>query len=669
MNSEEIIFALDIGTRSVVGIIGRQENSTFHILDVEIAYHPDRTMYDGQIHDVEGVVQVVKEIKKKLEERLGFPLQEVAIAAAGRALKTYRVQVDRLIDNDKQIDRSLSNNLEMEGLQIAQAMLEKDHDRKSTKYYCVGYTVVNYYLNDSIIGSLVGQKGYKIAADIIATFLPHVVVDSLYTVMDRVGLEVTSMTLEPIAAINVSIPPKARLLNLALVDIGAGTSDIALTKDGTIVAYAMASIAGDEITEELAKKYLLDFDAAETLKLNLRNSDMQNFSDIVGIEYRLKTGEILDAIAPAIQKLAKQITENILEYNGNSPSAVFLVGGGSQIPCLTEYLAENLSLPKERVVVRGTEIIQNVHFKDEKLQGPESITPVGIAVTAVKNREQNFLNVTVDGRKINLFNSRQLTVSDALVLISYNAKKLISSRGPSLNILVNNRSKVIPGEYGETGKVYLNGKLASLDSKINNGDEIIIEPATQGQEAAAVLRDVLPLQRSIFFNEQEVKLVDEIRLNGQEADQKVFLQEGDHLTCREINNLGELLDYLEYNYADYNFYVNGHLATLDYQLKNNDKIVSEEQSEVPLESAAIVEKSNLVAVPLPENMQTVTLTVNNESLTFQHDRKNLLLVDIFNYINFDMTKVQGQLELEINSNKASFTAPIKDGDIIRIYWT
>lgn len=662
---EEIIFALDIGTRSVLGIVGYQDNDTFNILDVEIIYHSERTMYDGQIHDIDGVVQVVKQIKKSMEEKLGFPLKEVAIAAAGRALKTYQVQVDRLIDNDREIDRSLVNNLEMEGIQIAQTMLENDGEKKNAKYYCVGYTVINYYLNDTVIGSLLGHKGNKIAANILATFLPHIVVDSLYTVMNRVGLEVMSMSLEPIAAINVSIPPKARLLNLALVDIGAGTSDIAITKGGAIVAYAMASVAGDEITEEMAQKYLLDFDSAENLKLNLKNSEIQTFTDIVGIEYELKTQEILDQISPAIQNLANQIGENILRYNEKAPSAIFLIGGGSQIPRLTDYLAEKLSMPKERIVIRGTEIIQNVRFNDDRLRGPESITPIGIAVTAVKNLQQDFLHVTVDNKKIKMFNAKQLSISDALILIGYNPKKLIAQKGPSLNLLINGTSKTINGEYGENGNIFLNGRLANLETKLNNEDDIIIEPATEGKEASAKVGELLPKAEIILFNETEIELLSDIRLNGEQANLDDSIREGDSLSYKQIKNLKDLVEFLELDYADYELYINNQLATLDCQLKNQDRVVSKERDlAISSSSPPPLEKE----LANTKNLQTVTITFNDQPLTFEHDRKTLMLVDVFNYVEFDITKVQGQIEIELNGNKASFMDPLKSGDTIRIYW-
>ena len=66
---------------------------------------------------------------------------------------------------------------------------------------------------------------------------------------------------------NVAIPEQYRLLNIALVDVGAGTSDICLTKDGSIVAYGMIPSAGDELTEIIAKEYLVDFASAEKIKL------------------------------------------------------------------------------------------------------------------------------------------------------------------------------------------------------------------------------------------------------------------------------------------------------------------------------------------------------------------------------------------------------------------
>ena len=99
----------------------------------------------------------------------------------------------------------------------AQAFMEELKQKNDTKYkfYCVGYSVVKYYLNDEVFISLEGHKANVIGCDIIVTFLPEDVVDGLYSAVGQADLAVANMTLEPIAAINVAIPENFRMLNIA----------------------------------------------------------------------------------------------------------------------------------------------------------------------------------------------------------------------------------------------------------------------------------------------------------------------------------------------------------------------------------------------------------------------------------------------------------------------
>jgi cell division ATPase FtsA len=112
------------------------------------------------------------------------------------------------------------------------------------------------------------------------------------------------------------------------VDIGAGTSDIAITKSGTVIAYAMVPIAGDELTETIAQHYLVDFNMAERIKLALgEDQDTIEFVDILDNKVTVKPDEVAEVIRPSVDELAKTITGKILEYNGGkAPNAVFLVG-------------------------------------------------------------------------------------------------------------------------------------------------------------------------------------------------------------------------------------------------------------------------------------------------------------------------------------------------------
>ena len=230
------VFGLDIGTRNVVGTVGyKTEDEKFIVVAQNIRQHETRSMLDGQIHDIGRVARTIGIVKKQLEEQLGEPLLEVCIAAAGRVLKTVTTHVEYEYAEETVVSGEDIHTLDLLGVEKAQEMLNEQNDTKY-RFYCVGYSVVKYYLNDEVFISLESHKANKIGEDIIVTFLPEDVVDGLYSAVGQAGLAVANMTLEPIAAINVAIPENFRMLNIALVDVGAGTSDISITKEGSIIA-------------------------------------------------------------------------------------------------------------------------------------------------------------------------------------------------------------------------------------------------------------------------------------------------------------------------------------------------------------------------------------------------------------------------------------------------
>ena len=184
----------------------------------------------------------------------------------------------------------------------------------------------------------------------VATFLPSEVVDSLYAVMQKAGLEVASMTLEPIAALNAAIPADLRLLNLALVDIGAGTSDIAVCRDGSVVGYTMATVAGDEITEALMRACLLDFPTAEAMKLELGRSKSVSFTDILGLEQTLPAEELFSLLDGPIQALADEIAQRICQVNGGPPLPGRRRGSA---PTLCARVAAALGIDSKRAALAG----------------------------------------------------------------------------------------------------------------------------------------------------------------------------------------------------------------------------------------------------------------------------------------------------------------------------
>ncbi|OPZ92508.1 MAG: Cell division protein FtsA [Firmicutes bacterium ADurb.Bin419] len=701
VNPEEVIFAMDIGTRTVIGIVGIQEKGKFKVLAADIIEHKSRAMMDGQIHDIAEVARVVKEIKESLEKKLGFNLSKVAVAAAGRVLKTSQVRVEIECDSTKEIDRELISSLEIEGIQKAQMQLDSElSGEDKTQFYCVGYSVINYYLNGYVISELSGHKGKKAGADILATFLPHIVVDSMYTVMGRVGLEIINLTLEPIAAINVTIPKELRLLNLALVDIGAGTSDIAITRNGSVVAYGMASIAGDEITERIAQHYLVDFNTAEKIKISISDkSDKVTFTDILNTKRNISVSEIVEVIKPSIEFLAQTISEKILEFNHKAPNAVFLVGGGSQIPGLTSSISSIMGLAEDRVVVRGRGDIAGIKYNSKKLAGPEAITPFGIAVTAQIQRGQDFMNVMVNGQNIRLFNSKKLIVADALILVGFSPAKLIGRTGKSINYELNGVKQTVRGEIGKSAEILVNDKLANLETVLSSGDNIVVTPAEDGRNAKLEVVDLIRNSGKInvSLNGTNITLEPKIFINGKAVDIKENIKDGDTVTIEEIVTIDDLLKVCEIDTSEFDITVNEATSVEGYVLQDSDVICytakSLQRNTTPgdlcngdgyyekdtdqlydgdnislytVDSAFSDEEQEIKDVlAVGKNLDII---VNGESKSIHSENSQFIFVDIFNYLDFDLSNPKGNIVLKLNGRKAGFTDVIKPGDIIDIYW-
>lgn len=655
---KNLMFALDIGTRSVVGILSRKEGDKYVIVDHEMMAHPDRAMFDGQIHDIGKVTEVVKSVVEKIELRNGFKLEQAAIAAAGRSLKTERALVDMDIDVTKEIDKTLTDSVDMQAIQLAQKNLSAIETSQS-EYYCVGYSVINYYLDQNMILNPIGHRGNMLSVEIIATFLPHIVVDSLYSVVHKAGLEVMNLTLEPIAAINVAIPKNLRLLNLALVDVGAGTSDIAISSAGSVVSYGMVSLAGDEITEKIAQTYLLDFNMAESLKIELINREQHDFVDILGAKHSLTTEVIMSEIEGTIRGITKKIANDLLELNKKAPSAIFCIGGGSQIPLFTEYLAEAVGLPKERVVIKSVDQLDILSFETSPLHGPEFITPVGIGVTAFEERDQDFIQVNVNESAIRLFNTKPLHVSDALILTGYSARSLISERGESYSVTIDGTEKVIRGDYGEPARILVNGALSALDTRINHKDQIVVIPAEKGDKRKVRLKEVVNMSTSVYLEGQEIKCIEAISVNGIHRTGDYILSEDDAIETIGVKSAKDLFELVELDPSQFTLY-NG-----ETPLKKDDVIRWGEKYYYRKK-----ENQSIQSVPLSQarEEENINVIINGEPVVIAKNANEVVFVDVFNHIDFDLTKPQGILNLKLNGERAQYTDILKHGDIIEIHW-
>ncbi|WP_339214266.1 cell division protein FtsA [Ornithinibacillus sp. FSL M8-0202] len=707
---EDYIFALDIGTRSVTGIILEKTDSTYTLVDYCMKEHKVRSMLDGQIHHVEEVANVINEVKTTLEASHG-PLRKVCVAAAGRSLKTITSSAVLELNQQPITEHETIKHLELSAVHAAQQKISSDetgHD--FSNYYCVGYSVLHYKIDEERIGSLIDQIGNHASVEIIATFLPRVVVESLLSALNRVNLEMDALTLEPIGAIQVLIPESMRRLNVALVDIGAGTSDIAITNTGTVVAYGMVPIAGDEITEAVSDTYLLDFPSAELTKRQLVTEGSATVADILGFETTITYENLVADIDNSIDRLASAIAEEILQLNGAQPKAVMLVGGGSQTPDLTTRLANKLQLPANRVAIRDIDAIQVLNKTDNLPKGPDFVTPIGIAIAAKQN-PIHYISLKVNEQTIRMFELKQLTIGDCLVQAGIEINKLYGKPGMASIISLNGKQITLPGEFGGAPTILLNNEPATVDSFVQNGDTIDITKGADGNQPIVKLQELvgdLPPVK-IKYNDATFELKSTYYVNNSHQTKDYIIQDRDTIEIRtprtikdfftmvSTEKLPEEKEFILYvnkqkinlGVAENQILINEKPATLHSKLKENDHLTVIPKT-IPTVNTLLqaMQKDYYVEITVLFNQQTVTLTQpqliikrakqrldlddelypNDQISIEEKNTEPFIFQDVFRYVDIDLSNANGNFVLTKNDQPTTFYEQIIAGDRLAIVW-
>ena len=643
-------FALDVGTRSLIGTVGIVEDNKFKVICEKYLEHEERAMIDGQIHDIDLVAKAVKKIVDEIQSELGIELKDVSIAAAGRFLKTINSEGIINLNIDDEITNEDVKSLELISLKAAENEINKTTEGK---LYCVGYSVKNYFLNGFVISNLVGHKGEEAKVETIATFLPRSVVDSLYSVMSKVGLRVNNLTLEPIAAIEAVVPQKLRLLNIALVDIGAGTSDIAISSKDSVSSYGMVPLAGDEVTEAIAQECLVDFNTAEYIKRNLLISDDITYTDVIGFENTIKSENILRSIKPIVRKIAEAIGGKIIELNANkSPSALFLVGGGAHTPGLINELSDIMNIPIQRIAIKDRKAIENC-ISDNDL-GSAGVTVLGIALTSIKNGNNDFIDVTLNGSEVTLFNSHNHSVMDVIIHAGINPNMLMAKNGKNLRYTLNGVKRVAFGERGRSPKIKVNGSIESLDKIIKSGDNIEIIYAISGSDANPKIINEIKGYNSKSFNldNKIINLEPIILVNENKESLDYFIKENDNVNIIRPSTIWDLKRYIINK--EVNIKKDSVTLSDNYIINENDNLITYE--EVNNEEEILKDTSE------------IEVSFNDSKIKL-HGKKDYIFFYIVNYFSFDLREAKGTINLMLNGNKVGYTEKLKDGDNVEVFWT
>ena len=336
-NSADYLLALDIGTEYVKALIAKKGKNTLKIVGVGKAHEAPTNMYSGAIADIEGVAQTCEEALAKAEEMAGVRASEVVIGIAGELIKGNTASIKyRRADASKPItDAEMENiikQVQQRAGERARREVAIETNNKDVEVRLINSALVSLRIDGYKVSNPIGFKGKEVVVQIYTAFAPLVHISAIERVCDELQLDLVTVAVEPFAVCSACLGDDVESNFSGIVmDIGGGTTDIAVVDDGGVEGTKMFSIGGRSFTHQISQKLGLSFEDAEKLKLLSESPKMKP-------EIRKKFDA---AIARNLDVWQSGVELAIEEFDQMEtlPNQIFLCGGGAGLAAIPELLA------------------------------------------------------------------------------------------------------------------------------------------------------------------------------------------------------------------------------------------------------------------------------------------------------------------------------------------
>ncbi len=388
MNDKNVIVGLDIGTTKVctiVGLVHPQPNAVDHVEIIGIGTHPSHGLKKGSVVNIE---KTVKSIQNSLEEaRLmsGVNIDRATIGVAGSHIYSFNssgvVAVKGHEITQEDVDRVL---------EAAKAVVIPS-DRETIHVIPQEFRVDN----TTGIKDPVGMCGVRLEAHVHIVTGSISLIQNLIKCVEATGIQAEHITLQPIASSRSVLSTEEKEMGVVLVDIGGGTTDIAIWKDGSLVHSQIIPVGGNHFTNDLAVALKIPHAEAERIKINHGSVLAEKLNQSAHITVQglsgTKSREVqLSLVAQVLGARAEElfgIIKNILDekgYNYDITGGLVLTGGGALIKGLQEL--------GEYITERPTKIGYPAPFggMTNLMQNPKFSTVLGLMLESKERNSFNF---------------------------------------------------------------------------------------------------------------------------------------------------------------------------------------------------------------------------------------------------------------------------------------
>ena len=362
IDQDNVILGLDIGTEFVKAVIAeKKKDNTLEIIGVGKAHQAMGNMYAGAIADIPAVISVCEKALSKAEEQAGVVSKATVVGIAGELIKgnTNTVRYRRKNGNKpiSEVEMELIiKKVQDNAGERARKEVALETDNPDVQVRLINSAIVSLTIDGYKVSNPIGFKGSELVIQFYTAFAPLVHISAIEKVCAELNLDLLAVAVEPFAVCRACLGDDLDSNFSAIVmDIGGGTTDIAVVDDGGVEGTKMFGIGGRSYTHQIANKLGLDFDTAERLKLNL-DRDLLSDPEITTIADAATANEIEEYLNndSRREKIEEAIDTNIevwlsgiaiaLEDFSNMealPNKILLCGGGAGLVRLQEALATN----------------------------------------------------------------------------------------------------------------------------------------------------------------------------------------------------------------------------------------------------------------------------------------------------------------------------------------
>jgi len=371
--AKALVFEIDDDGRGTIRGVGRKRQGLSH-------------MQSGTVADIAAVVDNCSVALQEAEEMAGFRPSQVVIGIAGELVKgftTTHSQERRKPDvpiSEAELQR-LIDGVQREALREAERAITWETGLPHVDVRLVHAAVTGAWIDGYALTNPVGFQGRHVKIGIFNAFAPLVHLGALQSVASQLDLELLEVVAEPYAVARVLGSDNVRQAGALFVDVGGGTTDVALVRQGGIEGTRMFALGGRAFTKSLSDRLDLPFPRAEALKVDYaRGLEIEHGDEVAAI-----IADDVEVWAAGVELVMEELAAGDL-----LPGKVYVCGGGSRLPEIRAALgAERFwkALPFARppeVTLMSPEQIETISDATELLVDQQDVTPLGLAYQAIE---------------------------------------------------------------------------------------------------------------------------------------------------------------------------------------------------------------------------------------------------------------------------------------------